>query len=71
MEIIVIVFLKSSLWGKQANLGLKMACPHNFGSTLRIFVEILHNEMDEEVYGNYHNGFSEKVFTCATGPFWD
>ena len=58
-----IVSLKKILiWGKWAILGLKMAHPHNFGSTLRIFFffEVLHNEKGQEVYGTYIYGFSGK-----------
>ena len=38
-----------------------MAHPHNFGSVLRIFIEILHNERGQEVHGTYINGFPEKI----------
>ena len=51
---------KIIFWGKRVILGLKMVRPHNFVSTLRIFFEILHNEWDQELHGNYINGFPEK-----------
>ena len=46
---------KIIMQGKWVILGLKMTCPNNFGSTLRIFFfEILHNE-------KAWNCFSEKI----------
>ena len=42
-------------------LGIKMVHPHNFGSTLKSFFLILHNEKGQEIHGNYINGFSEKI----------
>ena len=47
--------------GKQAIFGLKTARPYNFGSVLRIFFEVLHNERDPEVHGNHSSNFSERI----------
>ena len=40
--------------GKRAIFGLKMAHPHNFGSALSIFFQILHNERGQEVDRSYN-----------------
>ena len=37
-----------------------MAHPHNFGSAIRVFFEILNDERGQGVHENYVNGFPEK-----------
>ena len=34
---------------------------HNFGSNLRIFFDILHNERGQEVHGTYIDGCAENI----------
>ena len=45
MEVILMVFLKNSHLGQMEHFGPENDAPENFGSTLRIFFEILHNEL--------------------------
>ena len=48
MEIILIVFLKKSLW-QFGHFGPKMVRSHNFGSALSFFL-ILYNKRGQEVH---------------------
>ena len=47
-----------------------MACAHNFGSVLRIFFEILHNEMGQEVHEIILTDFQKKLLYGANRSFW-
>ena len=47
----------------------EMACLHNSGSALRMFVKLLLNEKDQEVHESYINCFSGKFLFGANRPF--
>ena len=71
MEIVLITFPKKVLvWDKWTNLDPKMTHPHNSGSTLRIFFEILHTEganMQMEIILMI---FAKDFLFRANGAFW-
>ena len=46
-------------------LGLKMTWQFIIFVLLNDFFEILNNERDLEIHGNYFNGFSEKILIWA------
>ena len=48
----------------------KMTCLHNSGSSLSIFLKLLHSERGQEVHENYVNGFSEKILLGSNEPIW-
>ena len=56
MKVILMVFLKKPYLGKWLFMDPKMIRPNNFGSTLTIFLQILHNNRGQEVHGSYING---------------
>ena len=60
------VFLKRFPFGQIDHFGLKMACCHNTGSTLRIYFEILKKYMKISLMFF----FSEKKSFWANGSFW-
>ena len=63
METVLITFPKKVLvWGKWTNLDPKMTHPHNSGSTLRIFFDILHTERGQYADGNNLNDFYKRLF---------
>ena len=62
----LMVFLKRFPFGQMVHFGLKMACCHNTGSTLRIYFEILKRYMKISLMFF----FSEKNSFWANGSFW-
>ena len=67
MEIILIVFLKQSLW-QFGHFGPKMVRSHNFGATLSFFL-ILYNKRGQEVHEIVLVVFQEKISFGAALSF--
>ena len=61
---------KSLFRGKQAILGLKMVCPHNFGFAQRIFSKFCTMKGTKRYIEIIVMVFQKRLSFGAGGPFW-